>query len=199
MRLVCLFLLFIGYVLTLVTWPFYEQYTYFTNWTMHFTTVSIVLMYNAVNTVNFKNNLRQISTNHIFYSFAIPLNLIVVSLYWNLIHHKTIGKHREDGPWYKVVCQYWVHIVPAVCCLINTAISNIVLSRKPVKMYLGAGFAYCMLNYVTTRIIGEPLYSFMPWVTFMSTFKIVLLLLFFCAIAYLTLCKIDESLKSHLV
>ena len=199
MRSACLTLLFIGYVLNIVTWPLYEQYTLFSNWTMHITTMSIVMTVTAVRSQTFKNDTWFIFANHMFYSFSIPLNLMVVILYWNLIHHKTIGKHRADGPWYKPVCQYWIHIVPAVCCITNSAITNIVLSRKPIWIQMFLGFAYCMFNYVMTRILGEPIYGFMPWDTFMGTFKIVCGLIILYAIIYLTICKIDESFKVKLV
>lgn len=190
-----MFFLFVGYILNLMAWPLYEQYTLFSNWTMHFTTVSIIMTYMAIQSVNFKNSKWAIFINHIFYSFAIPFNMITVCLYWNLIHAKTIEKHRADGPWYKVVCQYWIHIVPAISCLTNTVISNIVLSRKPIKIQTTFGFCYCMLNFGVTRLRGHPIYSFMPWDTFADTFLVVIMLLAFYASSFLVLCFIDEALK----
>lgn len=47
LRVFCLVMLAIGYALNLAAWPLYEQYTMFSNWTMHFTTISIVLTFRA--------------------------------------------------------------------------------------------------------------------------------------------------------
>lgn len=188
-------MLLIGYALNLAAWPLWEQYTMFSNWTMHFTTVSILLTFRAVRSLSFKNDVWSIFFNHLFYTLAIPCSIIVIVGYWGFIHAKTIEKHRADGPWYKVLCQYWIHLVPAVCCLVNTLISNIVLSRKPIQLLIAIGFSYCILNYGMTRLLGHPLYSFMPWDTFMGTFKVVMLMLLMFYISYMALCLLDEVLK----
>ena len=85
-----------------------------------------------------------------------------------------------------------------MCCLTNTLISNIVLSRKPIKIQIAFGFCYCIINFIVTRMIGHPLYPFLPWDTFMGTFKVVMFILLMFYIAYMTLCLLDEAIKPSL-
>ena len=47
-------------------------------------------------------------------------------------------------------------------------------------------------------MIGHPLYPFLPWDTFMGTFKVVMFILLMSYAAYMALCLIDEALKPTL-
>ena len=102
--LICLLLLIIGYVLTLVSWPFYELFTLFSNWTLHITTLSILYCYSAAQTYNLSQKPWLMTKIHWFYSLAIISNFVVVSIYWPVIHPKTIPKHFANGFLPLIIC-----------------------------------------------------------------------------------------------
>lgn len=123
-----------------------------------------------------------------------------MTVYWTLIHDKTIPKHRADGPWTKVLCQYMVHLVPAIVCLLNSSITNCVLSRRMLSSILYIGMTYITINFFVVKFLmnGVPLYDFMHWRT-METPLVAATLLVGFAVVYLVFCLIDEKIKPSLV
>ena len=162
---------------------------------MHITTLGILLTISCSKDPNINNLERsevksKIAITHLMYTLSLLFNLVVISMYWTLIHPKTIGKHRKDGPPMKVVCQYMVHIIPAVCCLVNTVITNLVMFNGVLTTILKLSIGYLVINFSATKYHGYPLYSFLTWESW-HTFAIVAgLLLAFSAI-YLAMCYID--------
>ena len=69
----------------------------------------------------------KIAITHLLYTMTIIFNLVVVVMYWGIIHNETIEKHIKDGPPMKVYLQYMIHIIPAFSCLVNCFITNIAL------------------------------------------------------------------------
>lgn len=135
---------------------------------------------------------------HLFYSLAIIFNVIVVGIYWPLIHPKTIPKHLKAGYMPLIICQYWNHSVPAICCLINSSITNIVLVRRLIVPIIMLGFSYCFVNFLTTRSRGRPTYAFLHWNNF-DTLFVVFYLQTGTTLFYLLICFIDEFFKADLV
>ena len=135
---------------------------------------------------------------HLFYSLAIICNFVVVAIYWPVIHPKTIPKHLASGYMPLIICQYWVHSVPAICCLINSYITNIVLVRRLIVPIVMLGISYTFVNFVTTKSRGRPTYAFLHWQNYETLF-IVLYLLTGVALFYLLICFIDEFFKADLV
>lgn len=134
------------------------------------------------------------------YTMCIIGNCVVVIVYWTAIHHVTIPQHRADGPYTKVLCQYFVHIVPAVICVINSSITNCVLSRRGLHSCMLIGTVYFTINFLAVKFLndGVPLYAFLHWRSWHSPVLCVTLLLGF-AVFYLVLVLVDESFKHKLV
>lgn len=124
----------------------------------------------------------------------------MVTVYWTIIHDKTIPKHRADGPWTKVLCQYMVHTVPAIACLLNSAITNCVLSRRMLSSIMYIGSAYITINFLVVKFWrnGVPLYDFMHWRSMETTLVAAIILVGF-SVVYLVFCLIDEQIKPALV
>lgn len=126
------------------------------------------------------------------------LNSVVVAIYWPVIHPKTIDKHRVDGPYLKVVCQYCVHSVPAIVCVINSLMTRTVLHRSIIKPIIGVASAYLFVNFCATKIQGTPMYDFLHWES-METAVIAGGILFTFTMVYFGFCLIDEKIKYKLV
>ena len=97
------------YYANIASWPLEEQLTLFSNWTCHITTLSIILTISCSKDVNInsleRNEIKsKIAITHLMYTIAILFNIVVVSIYWTIIHPETIEKHRRDGPPLKVAC-----------------------------------------------------------------------------------------------
>ena len=126
------------------------------------------------------------------------MNFIVVSVYWPVIHPKTIEKHRVDGPYAKVLCQYCVHTIPAIVCLINTYLTNCVLIRNMLKPLTIIMVTYGTINFIGTKISGAPIYHFLHWESAETPILITVLIGVFNCV-YLGLCFVDELIKAKLV
>ena len=85
--------------------------------------------------------------------------------------------------------------MPPIVCLINTVITNCVLIRELISPLFIVAVTYVTFNFISTKIRGIVIYSFLPWDSMMSFIIAGGLILFFC-IVYLGLCKADEILKS---
>ena len=106
---------------------------------------------------------RKIALTHLLYTISVLFNLVVVAIYWPVIHPDTIEKHRKDGPEIKVTCQYMVHSIPAAACFINLRITNMILLHKVIKPVITLGGLYCIINFVVTKYRGAPIYAFLHW------------------------------------
>ena len=107
-RVVCLFLLFSCYAVTTQAWPLSELFTMFSNWTLHLQTLSVFTSLQCELNKEIKNFKNQkiralLAKQHFLYSICIMMNIVVVLVYWPIIHPETIGKHHRDGPYIKVI------------------------------------------------------------------------------------------------
>ena len=126
------------------------------------------------------------------------MNFIVVVIYWSAIHPKSIEKHRADGPYAKVICQYCVHSLPAIVCLINSYLTNCVLMRNMVKPITILSLAYSVINCIGTKMNGAPIYDFLHWDSAETSIAVAAFIVLF-NLFYLGLCFVDELVKAKLV
>lgn len=185
-----LVVLSVCYVLTIKSWPIVELFTLFSNWILHFQTLHIILTMLAVRDRSIQTNTNLKASLHLLYTMCILGNLVVVVMYWNFIHHLKIGSYIEEGDMTKVVCQYMVHIVPGVCCLIHSWMTNCLLSMRVLVPLLFFSSIYLSLNFCVTKIEGKPLYPFLTWES-VETLYICLAMLGGFSIVFYILCVID--------
>eukprot|EP00355_Strombidium_rassoulzadegani_P008867 CAMPEP_0168623558 /NCGR_PEP_ID=MMETSP0449_2-20121227/8896_1 /TAXON_ID=1082188 /ORGANISM="Strombidium rassoulzadegani, Strain ras09" /LENGTH=158 /DNA_ID=CAMNT_0008664961 /DNA_START=172 /DNA_END=645 /DNA_ORIENTATION=- len=150
----------------------------------------------ASRTVTFSKNEEQQAVCHFLYTFCILANIVVVCVYWGVIHEQTIHKHRSEGPFIKVVCQYMVHVVPALCCLANSCISKVVMEPRMVSKLAIIGFVYLAFNLGITKYSGKPVYDFLTWESLDSAAIALGIIAVFSGV-YLAICKVDSQLKQN--
>ena len=98
---------------------------------------------------------------------------------------------------FRVVNKFILHTVPQIICLVNSFVTNAVLSRQFVKPIFFIGMSYIVYNFISTKILGhEPYHAFMHWNNGETPCLATGLLFLICFI-YILLCKIDEKLKAH--
>ena len=152
----------------------------------------------ASKNAKFSKDRAQMAKHHFLYTICILFNFVVVSIYWPVIHPKTIGKHRADGPYAKVLCQYCVHTIPAIVCLINSSMTNCVLHRNMIKQITAIAVTYAIVNFVGTKAQGKPLYHFLHWDS-METPLLIAAIIAGVNMVYLAICMMDEFFKPQLV
>lgn len=93
-----------------------------------------------------------------------------------------------------LVEQWLVHSVPATTCMVNTYLTNCVLSRRLLRPLQLIGVVYLAINFCQTKVLGEPVYKFLHW---QDTSSLVLVsgLLFAFSLLYIAFCKMDEFIK----
>ena len=91
---------------------------------------------------------------------------------------------------------HWVFFPTIFSCVLNTYLTNCVLSRKLVGPIINIGLAYVLYSFVYTKLMGEPDYAMMHWNN-LETPAIAITLLFLFAMFYIILCKADERLKER--
>jgi len=139
-----------------------------------------------------------LTVNHTLYTLSILVNMTVMVFYWSIIHWATIENHRREGPWTKVLCQYWIHLAPAFCCLVNTLMTNMVMAKSHTKHIVVFGTLYYSFNIYMTLTNNEPIYSFLPWnIDFLGSLMNATAILTGAITVFLGFCVFDSSLKSY--
>ena len=90
--------------------------------------------------------------------------------------------------------QYLVHIIPSVCCLVNTLITNAVMDPSVFNIFLKIGIAYLGVNCAVSKLNQKPLYNFLTWESW-DSLAICAGIIFFTYIIFYALCAIDRLLK----
>lgn len=78
------------YILTLYIWPLSELVSMLSNWALHVQTYSLILCIQSSRMPTFSVDRRQQAKHHLFYCLSAMIHMVVVSIYWTMIHPKTI-------------------------------------------------------------------------------------------------------------
>ena len=115
MRLVAVTLLVINIYMAVTIFEVWSLLTYFTNWAMEFSFVSVLLIcYCGSYGDDACNHKKTLACVHIFYEIAFAFNLIVVIVYWGVIHATLIDTLEGE----KALHMYLVHIFPTISLLL---------------------------------------------------------------------------------
>ena len=157
-RLFGLFLMSSNYYTALV---YFNPKTFlvpFTNWTLMFTTASIMLSYRAatdtkhfgysslvppdkkasVEKVNeFKKTLKLQASHNFLYFGSLISNIVVMSVYWTILHEQALQEFGNNPG--KRLHLYTVHVFPGFACLLNVISTNCVPKRSLWKAIIGVG------------------------------------------------------------
>lgn len=179
-------------LLTLTMYGPQNFFKYLTNWTLLLCTYSIYLSAEAAENLLFNEEPTGQRRHHFFYSLSFLMNFVVTSIFWTLLNPNTVIVYK--GQTMILVEQWLVHSVPAISCVINTYMTNCVLSRTLLRPLQFIGVVYLAINFCQTKALGEPVYKFLHWEDTSSLVLVGGLLLGFSLI-YIAFCKMDEVLK----
>lgn len=176
---------------------------YLTNWAWWLTSVSLYLSYSAsFDTNGFGRGslskkqpdvLKSQAWHNLLYSLAIVFNLIVMSVYWTLLHAEFIEQYKGDAV--KQSYQWTCHTVPGLICLINTTVTKCVMKRGLIKVFILIALVYVCNNYLAVRKTGKAIYSFMTFEDPVETATNIGAIFGAAMTGYLALCIIDETVK----
>ena len=80
-------------------------------------------------------------------------------------------------------------------CIINTLITQTVMTKKLLVPLQAVAVIYITINFCQTMVAGEPVYDFMPWDPVVQTAGLAFIMLVGFSIFYIVLCKVDEKIK----
>ena len=90
-----------------------------------------------------------------------------------------------------------VHSVPAMSCVANTLVTNTLMSTRLLPPIVFVGVLYTIVNLVTVKITGTPVYHFLTWQDWKSPVLATIIILGF-VLLYLALSMFDQCLKPTL-
>ena len=131
--------------------------------------------------------------HHIFYCFSILCNVLVVTIYWTVLHHKALVQFQDFPK--RQAYMYTVHSVPAVVCMINTWVTRAVMKKAIVKGIIVFAMVYISANYYHVARGGKPIYWFLAFDDIVFTAGVVTGLVGGSALLYLALCEVDAMVK----
>ena len=113
---------------------------YMTNWVLLMNIASLIL---TIIAAQGPSSSKLLKSHHVFYSITVMGNLIVMTVYW-LILHKVVMENMAGD----VVRQYHqivVHALPGAVGLVNTMITNTVLKKDFFQIISGIASVFTLL------------------------------------------------------
>jgi hypothetical protein len=102
-----------------------------------------------------------LALHHILFEVMILANLVVVSLYWSLLHATELEYY--SGKPLNIINLYWSHGMPGILAAANFWLTDVVVCASHVKLIIVLAIAYGWHNYSETKRTGRPLYNFLTW------------------------------------
>ena len=99
--------------------------------------------------------------HHLLFEVSFIMNIVVVSVYWSMLHKESIEDCKGDLK--KIINVYWAHLVPGFSVVTNFALTDVVIRSSHYKGLSTIAILYGYVNYKETKARGKPLYSFLTW------------------------------------
>ena len=173
-------------------WPLNQCFSYFTDWTMWMTFVQVLFMFWSARKQHINNHPGWLAFTHSAYTVCLICNVIVVIIYWSLLHEKTLLRH--EGNIGRTYHTYISHSFPCISILLVYWINEIRLHVPHWKGLNLIGLFYGICNYLNWKKTGVVLYPFLDWADNRAYFNIVLLAAVFSGI-YVGIAKASYWLK----
>ena len=123
--------------------------------------LSLELTYFCAKDLEVQSSSLIMATLNISFELAIVFQLIVVSVYWTIVHETVLIEVK--GNTHALIQTYCSHSIPFLATMINFFITDIVFKLSHVKYLCPVGLFYLLTNYLTTLYRGHPVYFFLPW------------------------------------
>ena len=109
----------------------------------------------------YEGNTTLLKAHHVFYTIAIVGNLIVTTVYWPLLHAKTLQRHSASPikQWHAVA----IHSVPMIVCASNAAVTNTVLGRDFYRIWTVISFCFILMWLYVGQVLGRNVYWFLDF------------------------------------
>ena len=91
---------------------------------------------------------------------------------------------------------YTLHIIPGFAAFVNAYITDCILSRNLIKTLVIFAVSYIFINFIQTKVNGEPVYPFLHWNSIETPIISAVLIIFF-GFFYFIMCFIDENIKKQ--
>ncbi|CDW91403.1 UNKNOWN [Stylonychia lemnae] len=151
--------------------PLHAQLIYLTWWGHHLQTFTLIYCIKAGNPEN-KNNLLIKRISAICFQVSLTLQLIINLVYWTQLYQNDLAKSfTPDRPifstyfwWHKVL----IHSLPAVTAVLNFILTQGVFIPGQAFYQIVLGAFYTIFNYFGVQYLGQPIYDFMDWKSYMS-------------------------------
>ena len=217
-RIICLLLIFCPYVTSYLYWDWHYFLVPFTNWTLVVTTLTLMLtIWGAENEQYFSQkaidpkaeardarsyylSIRVQSAHHVLYSLSMVMNVVVMSVYWTLLHSDQVRIHQNDpGVGHgRVIHMKLAHSVPGSVCFINAFITNTKLKPSFWRVISGVTLIYGTFIYLFWKITGRIQYSFLDFNQGYSAFWHILAINLGATLFYFVAASVDNTLKPNL-
>ena len=145
LRILALILPLINLVMHFTYRPFETTYTKFTSWAMlSSNVVAFYINYASSFGQEIDKHKKTLARIHLWFEFAVALNIVVVPVYWGMLHAKEIVL-VEGG---EKVHLYFVHIFPAVSMfLAMLSAESLYLIVSHYLLLIPVPFVYGWVNY----------------------------------------------------
>ena len=104
-----------------------------------------------------------LAAHHILFTLSLLFNIIVMSVYWPLIHSVNMQKPEYQYPLPQYYISYLIHTVPFAASVYNFCTVDAVLKPNHIIAVLPLEAAFLFINYNATIASGKPLYWFLDW------------------------------------
>ena len=169
LRSIAFILVAINLSMALALFPMIGLLTFFTNWAMHFSLLTNLLVSYFGSIADIHLHKGKLVALHIVYEFAVISNVTVVLMYWGVIHNEVI--HNFEG--YIKLHMYIVHIFPALGLFLTQKSTDMYLCTSHWILFVPVGIIYNIINYYATLQRGKPLYWFLTWEDYTSVFIVI--------------------------
>jgi len=88
-----------------------------------------------------------LAVHHMTFEVAVICNLVIMAVYWPMLHHSTITYLYERGEMMKVTHNHFVHIFPFATVALNFLFTDVIISASHTKALLPIAFTYGYKNY----------------------------------------------------
>ena len=150
---------------------------FLTQWGNHLAVITTLLTIQAGREVN-KDRKTLIRVTAILFEVTFVMQVIIVSIYWPLLHHLVLEKLKTEADstflYYHMI---FIHSVPFISMLLNLTMSQIVFIPSHSIYLVAVGLLYCIVNYFGSLYRGHALYPFLPWTDFKSIIVCAVLLI----------------------
>lgn len=205
------------YITSFMYWDWHYFLVPLTNWSLITTTVWLVYGIFAASSLevsrhyfgdlektkqaDFATAAMLQAIHHLLYTFSLICNVVVMIVYWSMLHGEQMAIHSGDpdvgtGRCYHLII---VHSLPGLVCFTNAYITQCLLKTSFYKIITMVAVIYGTFVFMFWKITGRIQYSFLNFEKSTCEALLTILCINIMGTAlYILLCQIDGRIKSEL-